>query len=280
MLSKGLRVLLVLAAALPAVAQVSSPPVATPKTTGIIAPRQHAPRRVAGLHPDRVVDNVTVSDSTNWGGYAVTGSSFTNARGSWTVPTVDCAETPNTYVGFWVGIDGFSSDTVEQIGTDADCDDKSPSYYAWYDFYPNPSVVISSVTVSPGDKMSGEVNYSGSEFTVTITNETTGKSYSTDSKVAGAARSSAEWITEAPCCTNSGGIQPLADFAVVYFGEDYTDVSDTNYATDSTTSGPIGAFLSNDIFEINLISSSGAEEAITSPLTKDGTSFSVTWKSE
>jgi hypothetical protein len=35
--------------------------------------------------------------------------------------------------------------------------------------------------------------------------------------VAGAARSSAEVITEAPCCTASGGVLPLTNFGTVGF---------------------------------------------------------------
>jgi hypothetical protein len=263
----------------PALAQVPSGPVATPDTT-VIAPRQHAPRRVYGLTPERVEGNVTVSDSTNWSGYAVTGTSFTSAKASWTVPTVNCTKTPNTYAAFWVGLDGWTSSTVEQTGTDSDCDGKTPSYYAWYEFYPAASIEITSVAVSPGNHMSASVTYSGSEFTISITNETTGKTYSKSGRVSGAARSSAEWIAEAPCCTNRGGILPLSDFGTVDFGDDYTGVSGTNDATDSTVSGAIGAFGSTVNEAIMVNGSTGADEAVPSSLSSDGTSFTVTWDSE
>ncbi|HTC47150.1 MAG TPA: G1 family glutamic endopeptidase [Candidatus Aquilonibacter sp.] len=281
MLSKRLRIsgISFLLAVTPALAQVSSVSVAASNDAAVIAPRQHAPRKVIPGRPARVIDNVTVTDSSNWSGYAVTGSSFTSAKGSWTVPTVNCTKTPNTYAAFWVGIDGWTSTTVEQTGTDSDCDGKTPSYYAWYEFYPNPSELISSITVSPGNKMSASVTYSGTEFTVTITNETTGKSFSKSGKVSGAKRSSAEWIAEAPCCTNSGGILPLSDFGTVDFGQDYTDVTGTNDATDSSVSGPISDF-GSDVNESVMVSSSGANEAVPSALTSDGTSFTVTWDSE
>jgi hypothetical protein len=226
-----------------------------------------------------VIDNITVSDSTNWSGYAVTGSSFTQAKGSWTVPTVNCTKTPNTYAAFWVGIDGWTSTTVEQTGTDSDCSGKTPSYYAWYEFYPKGSVLISSISVAPGNKMSAEVSYSGTEFTITITNETTGKSFSKSSRVSGAKRSSAEWIAEAPCCTNAGGILPLADFGTVDLGDDYTGISGTNDATDSSVSGPINDF-GTGVQEAIMVSTSGVNEAVPSALTSDGSSFTVTWDSE
>jgi hypothetical protein len=227
-----------------------------------------------------VIDNVTVSDSTNWSGYAVTGASFTHAAGSWIVPTVNCSKTPNTFAAFWVGIDGWTSSTVEQTGTDSDCSGSSPSYYAWYEFYPHPSILISSVPVSAGNKMSATVSFSGSEFTITITNETTGKSFSKSSRVSGARRSSAEWIAEAPCCTNAGGILPLADFGTVDLGDDHTDISSTNDATDSSITGPIGSFGSavNEAIMVN--GTTGANEAVPSALSTDGSSFAVAWDSE
>jgi hypothetical protein len=256
------------AAILPAFAQVSTAPTSMEK----IAPHQHRP--IA----DRVEHGDGTSTSTNWSGYAVTGTSFTSAKGSWTVPTATCTTSGDLYAAFWVGIDGYSSDSVEQTGTDSDCDGKTPSYYAWYEFYPNPSYEI-SMAVAPGDHMSASVTYSGSEFTITIENVTTGKSYSKSSKVSGAKRSSAEWITEAPCCTNSGGILPLSDFGTVLFGEDSTGVSGTNYATDSTTSGAIGKFPAADIEEINKTASSTSPQLSTcsAALSSDGTSFSCTW---
>ena len=284
MLSKTVRmsaITLVLAVS-PALAQVWNGSAAAPAGNETPAPRQHAPRKVYQGVPPLVVENVTVEESTNWSGYAVEGSSFTKALGSWTVPSVDCSKTPNTYAAFWVGIDGWTSNTVEQTGTDSDCDGSHPSYYAWYEFYPEPSFLISSVAVAPGDQMSASVTYSRStkKFTITIKNENTGQSYSKSAKVSGAARSSAEWIAEAPCCTNSGGILPLSDFGTVDLGEDYTGVSSTNYATDSSGSGSIGSFGSKVFESIMVKGSTGANEAVPSGLSSDGTSFSVQWDSE
>jgi hypothetical protein len=274
MLSKALGSLLALAM-VPAIMAQSGP---APSET--IAPRQHAPRKLYKGGSPRVIDNVTVEDSTNWSGYAVTGTSFTKALGSWVVPTVNCTKTPNTYSSFWVGIDGWTSSTVEQTGTDSDCNGSTPSYYAWYEFYPKGSVEISSVTVSPGNKISASVTYSGSQFTITITNETTGKSYSKSSRVSGAKRTSAEWIAEAPCCTRGGGILPLSDFGTVDLGDDYTGVVSTNDATDSTVSGAISSFGSAVYESIMVNGGSGANEAVPSGLSSDGSSFTVQWDSE
>src|ERR1035441_1364305 len=256
-------------AMLPAFAQVSSAPPSA-DTTEKIAPRQHRPIQ------DRVDHGDGTSTSSNWSGYAVTGSSFTSAKGSWIVPKATCTSTAHQYAAFWVGIDGYSSSTVEQTGTDSDCSGKTPQYYAWYEFYPNPSFEITSLTIKPGDHMSAKVAFSSSKFTITIEDVTTGKTFTKSATVSAAQRTSAEFIAEAPCCTGSGGILPLADFGTVLFGDDNTSVTGSCNAKDSSTNGPIGTFPASAIQEITMEKNS-VKEAIPSKLSSDGTSFSVAW---
>jgi hypothetical protein len=170
-----------------------------------------------------------------------------------------------------VGLDGWVTDTVEQTGTDSDCDGDTPHYYAWYEFFPNGGITIFSVPVSPGDQMSAEVIYNGSEFQVSITNETTGNTYRKSAAVLLAQRVSAEWIAE------MNGYR-LSDFDSVSFGEDYTHVKGSNYAADASTSGPIAAF-GDRVWE-SVMASGHAVEAVPSSLTGDGTSFIMVWKSD
>jgi hypothetical protein len=261
-------------ACLPAFAQValSQDPSASQAPSAKIARRQ--------LGPIRNLRESTggTAASDNWSGYAVLGSSFTSAKASWIVPSAVCKiGSGEEYSAFWVGLDGYSSGTVEQTGTLSDCLGPFPVYYAWYEFYPNPMYEV-PVLIAPGNVMSASVVYNGSEFTVTITNVSTGQSYTTSSTVAGAARSSAEWITEAPCCTSSGGILPFSDFGTVDFGADYTSQTGTNSATDSTNSGTIGSFGSANIEQITKVASTTSPQISTcSILSSDGTSFTCTY---
>ena len=118
--------------------------------------------------------------STNWSGYAVTGStgSVTSVSGSWIVPTVTAvASTPTAYSAFWVGIDGFSSSTVEQTGTlSYTVNGVVQTPYAWFEFYPNAMYQITDATstttgasvpatVNPGDVMTASVNFLSSTTT-------------------------------------------------------------------------------------------------------------------
>ncbi len=271
MLLKRLLLVLVL---LPAMGQVSSKPVA-PLTGMELFKLQHAPMK---FHARRLDGSV---ESYNWSGYAVTGIKFTSASGSWIVRAVNCTKTPNSYAVFWVGLDGYADTTVEQIGTLAVCTGTVASYYAWYEFVPNEDIqLISSVTVSPGDKISASVTFDGSgEFTLKIKDVTTGKPYSKKGKVTGGAkRASAEWIAEAPCCTGTGGILPLSDFGTASYGEDYTDVNDTNWASDEKKTGPIGDFATQEKIIMITDSTTPVDKAVPSALSTDGSSFKVTWK--
>ncbi len=227
-------------------------------------------------HAPRIKIKDGSSSSTNWGGYAVTGGagSVTDVKGSWIVPAVTCTS-GNQYSSFWVGIDGYSSNSVEQTGTDSDCSGATPVYSAWYEYYPK-YPVYSRMAIHPGDVMFAEVKYTGrSSFTTTLTDVTTGKSFSSTGKVPSAARSSAEWIMEAPY---SGGVLPLANFGAVSFGQDYTGRAPTGVATIGSATGAIGSFPAASVQQIAMAYTNGTVKASPSVLTTDGTSFVGTWQ--
>jgi len=226
----------------------------------------------------------TTVGSYNWSGYAVTAApgTVTAVKGSWVVPEVQpgsCSSgTTNEYASFWIGIDGLTSNTVEQTGTASDCQNGVPTYYAWFEFYPHPAFLINSMSIRPGDVMEAEVEYSPAtrRFTVTIKDWTTGQSFRTSTKVNNAQRSSAEWIAEAP--SGSGGILPLANFGTAVYGENNTSVIGTAEATVSGATAPIGSFGSN-VYQITMVSGSNpnVSKAVPSNLSSDGTSFSDVW---
>jgi hypothetical protein len=220
----------------------------------------------------------TTVQSTNWAGWAVSAGSktVTDVKGSWIVPKIQ-GSCPSSYQysSFWIGIDGYSASSVEQIGTDSDCQGGSPTYYAWFEFYPNPSHYISTLTIHPGNIVSAEVHFTGSKFTVTLKDLNTSKSFTKSASVT-ASRSSAEWIAEAPA--SSSGVLPLADFGKVHFGPDATNVTGSGKATISGSTKAIGAF--SGAVEITMINNHGtATKASPSPLSPNGSSFNVTWAS-
>jgi hypothetical protein len=239
-------------------------------------------------HPPIIIRHVREGavEAFNWSGYAVTGAvgSVTDVKGSWTVPAVTCAAGETSYSSFWAGIDGYSSSTVEQTGTDSDCQSGTPTYYAWFEFYPHPLFIINSLTISPGDVISAEVHYNSStrQFTASLVDETSGQSFSTSTKLRSAQRSSAEWIAEAP--SSAGGILPLADFRTAVYGVDNTGVPNTSYATVSGVTHPIGQFDPNSIQTITMVSILDGTTVKAAPSSLStgilpGTSFSDMWRS-
>jgi hypothetical protein len=149
--------------------------------------------------------------STNWSGYAVGGTNATHVIGTWAEPAVTCAAGENSWSSPWVGIDGDTSNTVEQIGTDSDCRSGQPTYYAWYEMYPK-SLVTISMPVAPNQSFTGEVTYQPpSAFVLKLTNNSTGTSFQTTQSSRKAQRSSVEWIMEGP----SNGL--LSNFGSVPF---------------------------------------------------------------
>jgi len=203
----------------------------------------------------------TTDESTNWSGYAATGGNgaFKSVSASWTEPKATCNGTK--YAAFWVGLDGFTSDSVEQTGSDSDCDGKTPDYYGWYEMYPADPVYYTN-PVKPGDAMSASVTFSGTDtYTLVLKDTTQGWTQTQAINESGFDRSSAEVITEAPCCTNSGGILPLADFGKVTYGS--SDANGTSLGSQSPTS-------------ITMINNSGEDKDSTSAINGSG-GFSNTW---
>jgi peptidase A4-like protein len=137
-----------------------------------------------------------VSVSGDWYGYAVTGATYTSTTADWTMPAMTCT-TPNSYIAIWTGLDGYSSDSVEQIGAEAYCSGSTPEYFGWYELYPAAAVDFSK-TLKPGDSLTAGVSYSSSKFTLTLDDVTQGWTETVTKALAGAARSSAETIVEVP----------------------------------------------------------------------------------
>jgi Peptidase A4 family len=161
-----------------------------------------------------------VVSSTNWSGYAATGASgqFTSVSSSWMEPTAQCSGYGDQYSAFWVGLDGYSSSTVEQTGSEADCAGRTAEYSAWYEMYPAYPVYFSN-RVRPGDNFTGSVTYQKStgDFVITLTDSTQKWTQTASQAAGGAARNSAEFIAEAPSSGTSGAVLPLTNFGTVNF---------------------------------------------------------------
>jgi hypothetical protein len=212
-------------------------------------------------------DTVT---STNWSGYAAYGTTFTDVKGSWVQPAADCSSVKGqktTIAAFWAGLDGYTSGTVEQTGTESDCVGKTPVYFAWYEFYPAGLVALDQNTypVVPGDTLTAEVSQDGD--TVTVNLDSTNSSWPSGGKTvsmsaAGLDFSSAEWIMEAPR-------HSLTDFGSVDFSG--ATASDAN-----NTDKSISSWSNDQIDLVNHWGPHGSVLATPSALGGGGKTFTIT----
>ena len=220
--------------------------------------------------PDRGLANGT---SVNWSGYVAesnlaktTNRVVNNVAGPWVVPNFTCAPTGFTYSSFWVGMDGWTDHTVEQIGTEEDCSYDAYVSYAWYEMYPALPVRVLT-PAQPGDLMSADVAYTGDHrFVLAISNLTEGYSFSI-TQTSNAQRQSAEWIAEAP--SSGRTVLPLTSFGSVGFT--------AANATFGAITGPISDPAWQDD-PVTMTDPTGTLKAVPSALDTSGQSFSVTWQ--
>jgi hypothetical protein len=219
--------------------------------------------------------SASLVESSNWSGYADLNQTYDAVSASWKVPTVTCSGSSSSYSAEWIGIDGYSSNTVEQDGSEADCLSGSPSYDAWYEMYGDNAVNSgyevelspSSYPVSHGDAMNASVSVAGSTWTLSISDTTQGWNFSTQIGYSGAAESSAEWIVERPeICSFSCRLASLADFGTVTFTGSQASVGSNS----STISG-------NPDTAIEMVNGS-TPLATPGSLDGAGDSFTDTWQ--
>jgi Peptidase A4 family len=225
---------------------------------------QHsADQRVAG-HATKI-EGLTQVQSTNWSGYADTGSGFSKVTANWTEPTPTCSGRTTQLAAFWVGIDGYSSSSVEQDGTLIECYLGAAYQYTWWEMYPTNAIQVVGSTLGAGDNISASVVRSGTSYTLTVTDSThTADSFTTTQTCSSCANSSAEWIAEAP--SGSSGVYPLAHFS--------TWTASSAAVTEGSTAGTISSFTDD---EITMIDSASRVEAQPGALNSSGSQFSVAW---
>jgi Peptidase A4 family len=163
------------------------------------------------------------NQSSNWFGYnqgtlEQGGKLFNSITGDWTVPaasqhTAGQAENSSD----WIGIGGGCVDagctagdnTLIQTGTEQDVDATgAPSYSAWWELVPAPSISISNMTVSAGDHMHASIAETvpnSNVWNITLQDVTRGESFSTTVPYS-STHATAEWIEETPLLigTNAG----------------------------------------------------------------------------
>lgn len=225
---------------------------------------QHSANQRVARHVAKIKGLSQVS-STNWSGYADTSSTFSTVTAHWTEPSASCTSA-TSLAAFWVGIDGYSSSSVEQDGTLIECYLGTAYQYTWWEMYPTNDIQVVGSTLAAGDSITSSVVRSGTSYTLKVTDSThSADSFSTTQTCSSCANSSAEWIAEAP--SGSSGVYPLSHFST------WTASSAT--VTGSSGAGVISSYTDD---EITMIDSSSRVKAQPGALNSSGNGFSVTWE--
>jgi hypothetical protein len=204
-----------------------------------IAPAAPAPFHSQPLTPMTAASGVVQSltgdlglSSDIWSGYDLNGGAgaFSAISGCWIVPAVSPTATP-TYSGAWIGIDGgvvtgTSPDLyLIQTGTLQAWVDGTAEYDAWWEILtpssPAPATTITTMPIEPGDAMCAAITEgAGGQWTISLSDETTGSQFSTLQPFAGPGES-AEWIVERPVV--DGSTSTLADYGEMTFNPTSVD---------------------------------------------------------
>jgi hypothetical protein len=204
-----------------------------------------------------------------WAGYLVRAAGrFSEVRGTWVQPHVVCNR-PGSSAAFWIGLGGATrrSNTLEQIGTSADCSERALVWHsAWYQLYPAPAVEL-RLAVRPGDTISASVAVGAGTVTLALHNVTTGAAFSAQLRMRSPETDSAEWVVEAPAsCLHTCAQLPLAAFDRI----DFAWTTATSGAHTGTISDP--AWVSE---RLEMAARNRTTRAVPTPLSADGSSFSV-----
>ena len=169
-------------------------------------------------HPMQRGPRFNVVKSNNWAGFATYGDHFRFVSATYTIPSLNCSISPDGSLDSeWVGLDGYTTNTVEQTGTFAECSGGTPSYFAFYEMYPLPSVAFSGV--GPGDSITVSVGSNGSQWILSFVDNTNSANGFTVTQTCPSGstcrNANAEIISETP----NGGppSASLADYGIVGF---------------------------------------------------------------
>jgi len=166
-----------------------------------------------------------------------------------------------------VGLDGFTSTTVEQDGTLDWCFQGVATYFTWYEMYPAGTIEVGK-TLRPGDAITASVIRKGTAYTLAVTDSGhPGNSFTHDATCAARTclDTSAEWIAERPAFRV--GVAPLADY-----------VSWTLTGGAETAAGVNGTITSYPgCYQLKMIDATGTYPLSTASATSGGASFTTTW---
>jgi hypothetical protein len=246
-------------------------------SNAVLPGRQTTSPSTEGNSPAKTANGtVTSLPSINWSGFAdvesSTTTSFSSVSGTWRIPAVRCLPHPyqnqDAFLASWVGLDGATNGTVEQLGSATQCFEDVEFYYVWYEMFPAGTVEEGTAACinnntdcpQPGDEVSASVTVTpgtggNNNYVLALTDHTRPQeSFSTAQTCAATTclDQSAEWILERPAFALPFGFQilPLGDFFATGF--------QSAHEVSGGKSGSIGRFQDGPIYNIDMTDDSNS----------------------
>lgn len=210
-----------------------------PKGFRLIEPelRKHPERR---HRPLSVIDEAA-GTSDNWSGAIVnppSGKTFSQIAGSWWVPPIWAPGSGSFSMSSWVGIDGYGSPDVLQAGVEADVAEPNgtPTYYVWYEWFPNGETEITNLSVAAGNYVSVNITAkTTTSATAMISVGSTGVSINFPAPAGTTLQGNcAEWIVERPDINGTYGKLPNYGSVIFSGSVGAWDGSEWTYLDSST----------------------------------------------
>lgn len=310
----GLAVAVVL---LPSAARAGEPAPKRPDASTVARARgaflktmsSHRPMVRSGVKPLVGIGNTSSATSVNWSGFAdleAGANTVSSVSGQWVIPKVECPnglyKNQDAFIAQWVGIDGATNGTVEQLGSATQCFEGVTYYYVWYEMFPAGTVVEGTVACinenvdcpQPGDQISASVTVTaGGNYTLSLTDATRPQesfsvTASCDPSIC--LDQSAEWIVERPAFGLPFGFQilPLSDFFKTGFANGAVTSGGKTTKIEGFQDGPVldvAMLDDSDSYFLDCIGQRGAPGQLLQgadpnacpTVTPSKGSFSVTW---
>lgn len=250
----------------------ATPQAGTPKPEPVVTPSPGS--SVSGLTPTTPAPapssqtstppTATGYLSTNWSGYLAANGTFTAVSAAWTATLATGNGSTTSADSTWIGIGGVTTSDLIQVGTQNIITAGGQiSTSAFYELLPGYSQTVPGVTVSEGDSMTASLTQiSSGQWTISITDKTDGQSWTATVSYA-SSLSSAEWIEEDPSYSFRRQI-PFDNFHQAVFIGALAVANGTTVNLATSTAQPV-----------SMVNNSGQPIAIPSPISGDGTSFTV-----
>lgn len=293
----------------PASKQPDTSTVARARAAFLKTMSSHRPMVRSGMKPLAANGNTSSVASVNWSGFAdLEGGANTvsSVSGSWRIPKVECPNglyrNQDAFIAQWVGIDGATTGTVEQLGSATQCFEGVTYYYVWYEMFPAGTVEEGTVACinnnvdcpQPGDKITASVTVTaGGNYTLSLTDATRPQesfsvTASCDPSIC--LDQSAEWIVERPAFELGFGFQilPLSDFFQASFANGAVTSGGKTTKIEGFQDGPvldIAMLDDTDSYFLDCIGQKGApgqllqaaDPNVCPTFTPSNGSFNVTW---